>query len=116
MQSQYPEIAGLASQMEMFTMSKREIEAKFTRSEMVLLAWRSQELSYQMEQKTKGIGGGSQGATSGKRRNNYAGQLPDDLPDHFFNADGELDLRQVTGKEAHKLLSSMGIILPVIQR
>lgn len=118
-ESEYPAIAGLASQIEMFGLSKRELEAKFTKSEMVLLAWRSHEISYNMQKQTDSIKTGGTGVSR------QVGGLPDDLPDYFFRKEddpvagvkkGELDLRQVTGADAHRLFQKMGIRLPIIQR
>lgn len=113
--SVYPGIAALAAQIEMFGLSKRELEAKFTKSEMVLLAWRSQEMSHNMNVQTK-VGVGTP-------RRSVDGMIPEGLPDHFFRKDydpetglgpGELDLRQVKGEEAYKFFSTMGVHLPII--
>jgi hypothetical protein len=99
--------------MEMFALSKRELEAKFTKSEMVLLAWRSQETSYLMDQSIKE--GSSEETTVSKKKRSVEG-APADLPDHFFNEDGEVDLRRVTGQEAYKYMQSIGIQLPIMKR
>jgi hypothetical protein len=90
--------------MEMFGLSKRELEEKFTRSEMVLLAWRSQEVSAKLEQTTAGM-------NSGK---NFNSNAPQGLPKHFYNEEGEVDLRQVTGAEAYRYFSSRGVRLPIM--
>lgn len=111
MKSQYPGIASLAAQVEMFGMSKRELEAKFTKSELVLLAWRSQEVSASMEKST---GGASTG--QGRRKSYSDAVVPEGLPDKFYNKEGEVDLRQVTGKEAYKYMSAIGIRLPIMGR
>jgi hypothetical protein len=108
MKSQYPGIAGLAAQIEMFGLSKREIEKKFTRSELVILAWRSQEISASFERQS--------GTTppTGKRNFHLGAQVPEGLPDKFYNKDGEVDLRQVTGEEAYKYMSAIGVKLPIM--
>ncbi len=95
--------------MEMFGLSKRELEQKFTRSEMALLAWRSQEMSYQMKQN-------SPPPRSGR---NSDPEMPTDLPEHYYTTDektGEkqIDLRNVTGDEAYKFCSMQGMKLPII--
>lgn len=109
MKSAYPGIASLAAQVEMFGLSKREIEKKFTRSELILLAWRSQEISAQFAKDTE------MPPPSGKKRKHYDNaQVPEGLPDHFYNEEGEVDLRQVTGKEAYQYLSRMGLKLPIM--
>jgi hypothetical protein len=111
MKSQFPGIAALAAQIEMFGLSKREIEKKFRRSELSILAWRSQEVSASFDKQTE-----SPAISTGKRKKNYAGQVPEGLPDHFYNEDGEIDLRQVTGAEAYKFLMAQGMKLPIIGR
>ena len=107
--------------MEMFALSKRELEEKFTRSELVLIGWRSQEMAASLEKQTADVRH-SVGSYSGAK---YAGEVPEGLPDHFFRktydpetglGPGELDLRQVTGEEAYKYFASMGIKLPIIRR
>lgn len=40
--------------------------------------------------------------------------IPENLPDKFFNDEGEVDLRRVTGEEARKYFSMLGMQLPVI--
>jgi hypothetical protein len=101
----------------MFHLGKRAIEEKFTKAELVLLAWRSHEMSHNMEKGTKM-------STQPSTRAKSIEGLPPDLPDHFFRTTddpdagikaGELDLRQVTGKEAYRMFQKMGIKLPVIQ-
>lgn len=95
----------------MFGLSKRELEKKFCRSELVLLAWRSQEIAAQLEESA-----GTAPAASGKKRQYTDANVPEGLPDRFYNKDGEVDLRQVTGEEAYRYFSSMGIRLPVMGR
>jgi len=101
----------------MFGIGKRELEAKFTKSEMVLLAWRSQEVSHNMDASTKNTLTNGSGSARVDRS-----QIPENLPDHFFRKDwdpeagigpGELDLRQVRGDEAYKYFSTMGVHLPI---
>jgi hypothetical protein len=111
MKSAYPSVASLAAQLEMFGLSKREIDRRFTRSEMVLLAWRSQEVSASLEKSTEDMGVETQ--RKGRRRFVDA-KVPEGLPDKFFNEQGEVDLRQVSGEEAYKYMSSIGIKLPIM--
>lgn len=103
-------------------MPLREIEAQFTRSEMHMLAWRSQEQYWQMKDKFK-----ETEKTSGqldipmphkgsKNRKEYDGKVPTNLPDHFYNEQGEIDLRQVTGDEAYRFFQMQGIRLPIYRR
>ena len=97
----------MAGQIELFGLSKREIERKFTRSEIALLAWRSQEIAVALE-KSAGMGGDAP-----QRRKAVNAQVPDGLPDRFFNEKGEVDLSKVTGEDAWQYMSAQGIKLPV---
>jgi hypothetical protein len=117
--SSYPALSSLASQIEMFGLSKRELETKFTRSEMIILAWRSQEMAHLLDNSTKETTGDLKGIST---RQHMPG-TPQGLPDHFFRKDydpiagigsGELDLRLVTGEEAYKYFSAIGIKLPIM--
>ena len=113
LRSRYPGLAGLAAQVEMFGLSKREIEKKFKRSELLILAWRSQEMSASFEKDSAGVREKAESIKT-RRQRKTDGILPEGLPDHFFNEDGEVDLRQVTGKEAYEFMMKQGIKLPVI--
>jgi hypothetical protein len=97
----------------MFGLSKREMEAKFRRSELIIMAWRSQEVSASLKMKTDG----TDQPPVGKKRKTYSdAQVPRNLPDKFYNKDGEVDLRQVTGAEAYKYMMSQGVKLPIFGR
>jgi hypothetical protein len=87
-----------------------EIEERFTKSDLAIVGWRSQETSYQMDKKMKQ---GSANAGPSDRHFNDP-SLPTNLPEKFFNKDGELDLRQVTGAEALKFLHLQGVNVPFI--
>lgn len=96
--------------MQEFKMSLSEIEAKFTKSEMAIMSWSSQEQTLNLEKKTKNT-----------KKNNFKKPSniekdDEDLPSHFYNEEGEIDLRKVTGKEAHRFLSRMGIKIPIIRK
>ncbi len=93
----------------MFGLSKRELEKKFTRSELVLLAWRSQEMAASLDTPAK-----TSPEAQSRKRFYFDAQVPEGLPDKFFNEDGEVDLRQVTGEEAYKYMSSVGVKLPIM--
>lgn len=54
--------------------------------------------------------------TRSKKRKPVDGSLPDGLPDRFFNEDGELDLRQVSGVEALKFMQAQGFKIPIYPR
>lgn len=51
------------------------------------------------------------------RRKQYSGSVPAGLPAKFYDPKtGEIDLRKVTGAEAHKYFAAIGLQLPVFQR
>jgi hypothetical protein len=98
----------------MFGLSKREMEKKFRRSELIIMAWRSQEVSASLEIKQEGTVPESGGR---RKKNTYAdAQVPKNLPDKFYNEEGDIDLRRVTGAEAYKYMMSQGVKLPVFGR
>lgn len=95
--------------IETFQIPLREIEEKFTRSELVIMAWRSQEMHYNLQKdmpkKNK----------KGKRRMAYGDSDigPDGMPDEFFNDDGEIDLSKVKGEDARRYFEArLGIPMP----
>lgn len=89
----------------MFGLNKRELEAKFTKSEMALLAWRSQEMSAALK--------ASMGESSGMRKDAGATK---GLPANMFNEEGELDLRGATAAQAYKYFQGIGMPIPAIKR
>lgn len=115
-------------------MPLREIRKKFTKSELFMLAWRSQEQAVKMKSKFREDAvdvpryqspsedepdeGEAVKLPQPKRRNRRKAyedsQVPEGLPSHFYNKDGELDLRQVTGDEAYRFFAAQGIQLPII--
>ena len=99
-------------------MGKRELEEKFTKSELVILAWRSQETAATLEKMGKESQDSFKEKTRPKPDRPWVpdAQMPSGLPDHFFNEDGEVDLRNVTGEEAYRYFSSIGVRLPIIDR
>ena len=103
----------------MFHEPMHVVEEKFTKSDLAVIAWRSQETYFQTKQK---IGTnkypGTAAFTSGRvQRVEVPGaSIPEGLPDRFFNQEGELDLRQVTAKDAWNFFKAQGILLPVVER
>jgi hypothetical protein len=88
-------------------MPLREIEERFTKSELVLMAWRSQEMHHNLQKDMP--------KKKGKKHSKYG---PDDIgpegmPAHFFNEDGEIDLSRVKGEEARGYFERrLGIPMP----
>ncbi len=96
--------------METFSLPLREIRSRFTWSEIVMLGWRSAEQTHHL--KSKSPSGGWK--ESGKPRKKYMqGEIPENLPDRFFNEEGEVDLRQVTGRDAVQYLAAVGLNVPL---
>lgn len=94
--------------METFHLPLREIEERFTRSELVFVAWRSQELHHNMMKDHPTIA-----KTKSGKRSKYSmeDKGPQGMPDRFFNKDGEIDLRQVSGEDARMYFAKLGIPL-----
>jgi hypothetical protein len=87
-----------------------EIEERFVKSELAIIGWRSQETAHQMSanmKKSKEDSGDPSGAQND-------GTVPIGLPERFFNSDGEVDLRQVTGADALNFLRKQGVNVPFI--
>lgn len=103
------------SLVETFQMPLREIRERFTWSEIVLLGWRSAEQAHQLKDKTPANLRNTRTKAGGKKpRKHYEhGEIPDNLPDRFFNEEGEVDLSKVTGRDAVKYLQAIGINVPV---
>ena len=106
--SQFPQLAVQASWIETFHMPMAEIENKFTTSELSIVAWKASETAYHMRQKMKEH---KTEETAGPRKNH---PILGNLPDRFFNEEGDLDMRLMTGEEAWNFLQRQGKRLPVI--
>lgn len=119
-------VSAAASWMDTFKMSMREIKKKYTKSEMLLMAWDSRQKSYAMKQlyssskTTKQSGVAKDSVTTTPARHNVREtkdgyELPDNvnngvsIPKKFFNNSGEIDLSHASGPEAVKYLQALGI-------
>lgn len=88
----------------------REIEERFTKSELVLMAWRSQEQHYHFKKKVKkyDTDDGVSVSKSGKKRKDYHDGIgPEGMPDEFFNSEGDFDLSKVSGEKARRYFESV---------
>lgn len=106
-------------------MPLEEVWERFTKSEMAILSWRSQEQYWQMKmrmgdrprRKQKVDKKAAQQLAKAREgsRLDYEDELVDNLPDKYFNNEGELDLRNVTGPEAIAYLNakSQALNLPL---
>ena len=89
-------------------MPLREIEDKFTTSEIVITSWRSQEMSASFDKKNKRL---TKTEAPSETRKAYEG-----LPPKFFNEEGDLDLRKVSSAEGYKFLRALGFVIPIMSR
>ena len=100
--------------MEAFCLPLNEINDRFTWSEVVLMGWRSQEQSQQF--KKKGVAKGwEEPVEAPKRRKQYDGHVPDNLPDRFFDEEGAVNLSKVSLKDALKYMNLQGFKFPMVQ-
>ena len=84
--------------MQEFKMSLEELEEKFTKSEMGMMSWSSQESLASMDNKMK---------TTKRDNEHQEVNLEDDgLPRNEF---GEVDISKMTGKQAAAYLGSKGL-------
>lgn len=107
-----------------------EINERFTKSEIYMMAWRSQEQHHHFKKKMKGHDKGRSRSSEDGGRYNYGSDavIPEGLPDKFFAQEiirdkhgkiiatpGELNLSQVTGTEARKYMATIGMPFPEIR-
>src|SRR5262245_51261165 len=126
MKSQLPAVAAVASWMEAFHMPMREIQKRFTKSDLFLMAWRSTEISAQMHLRSgytpenrawgreDGLNDGStgwEGSLQMQREQQLIvlGEKLAPIIDKMVNERGEIDLRRLTGPEALRYMSALGI-------
>jgi hypothetical protein len=123
--------------METFCMPLHEIRERFTRSELFMIGWRSQEQHYHFKRKMKSPSKDGANYAAGERRQRYGPNdiIPQGLPEKFFASEtvldktridpktglprviaspGEVNLSQVTGPEAVKYMASIGMKFPMI--
>lgn len=111
--------------METFLLPLHEVNERFTKSELYIVAWRSQEQHHHLKKKMKDAK--TENTQSKERRTRYGpyDQIPDGLPDEFYAQDtvkdkfgkvmaspGEVNLSQVTGDKARKYMASIGMPFP----
>jgi len=103
-------------------MPLREIRRKFTKSEIVIIAWRSQEQAFNLKKKFKNIEGGEGNSVegikktaSGKKRKVYEGIGPNQMPDEYFDEHGDFNLSKVKGEQARQYMAKLGLpCLPIM--
>lgn len=107
-----------ASVIELLQLPLREIKTRYTKSEMFILAWRSmeqyQQTKRQMKRARQGTGTGIKYEAKEEKpermhKHYESGQIPEGLPDKFFDEEGGVNLSKVTGEEAVRYLNLIGI-------
>ena len=109
-------MASAASQMEAMRLPLRELRKRFTKSELFVMAWRSSEISYNMDAKmpklntvpsAEFVAGLSEAvATDQERRiESQIGGFADKITDDT----GDLTLKKLTGKQVMTYMAAMGI-------
>jgi hypothetical protein len=110
--------------METFCLPYREILERFTKSELVLMGWRSAEQAYKWKQKTNKtkIEDHDESVTEDNnvKRKQYDGVGPERMPNRFFAQEtikdergrviahaGDFNLAQVSGEEARRYFESV---------
>jgi len=114
--------------MEAFQAPLREIQNRFTKSEIVIMGWRSAEQAYKMRLRIDRVSEDDESQedrpqfenkrtqTENKRRKKkeYAdADVPENLPDRFYDEDGEVNLSKATLKDAVKYMNAIGIKMPM---
>ena len=108
-------------------MPTREIRQKFKKSEIAIMAWRSSEMAKNMETSyTSGMGksDGTVPVSSSITEGIQAGgerdfaileeKMGDVVVNNMVNAEGDVDLRRLTGDQAIRYLSAMGLMVPMV--
>lgn len=106
----------------MLRLPLREINSRFTTSELFIAAWRSQEQAEAFrktakdDHKTQATAQPPTVTQPDGRTVKIAPGQPTGYPPEYYNDEGYFDLSKVTGKQAHAYFKSLGIILPVMRR
>ena len=97
-------------------MPLQDIERKFRKSEMTLIAWRSQEQAAEMEKQFQRPAASSPYTlpVAPPRSLARAGDTPMPIPEECYNEEGEPDIRKMTGNQALSYMRAAGFNLPVI--
>jgi hypothetical protein len=106
--------------IETFSLPLREIDERFTSSELVMMAWRSKEQSHYWKKKLKNYDDDEDDVpkkkSSKKKRKQYDGIGPERMPDEFFDDSGDFNLSKVQGEKARQYFERiLGISMPMNQ-
>jgi hypothetical protein len=96
--------------MEALGLPLRDIEAKYTISEVTLMAWRSQEQGHQMRARSdkarKSVA--HTHTPESNKRIQHLEQLSDTMDKPLVDKDGDFTLKHQSGEDAAKFLAAMG--------
>lgn len=110
--SQLPRVAASASLLEAFKAPLREVNARFTRSELAISGWRSRETAYNMRQSSNR----SRGDTVNRSMEDAVGDLNlqaletrmGGVAEKAMTPEGDIDLGRLTGSEAMRYFNALG--------
>jgi len=123
-------LSAAGSFMQELKMPLTQIEEIFTKSELAIMAWTSQEQSASIEespkkrrkpirQRRKSPEELLAEDLTGEEIDDYGEveyERPKTLPSRYYNEDGEVDLSKLTGKEAVSYLAKRGMhFLPIFK-
>lgn len=92
--------------MNEFKEPMRMLHKRFTKSEIAIMSWTSQEQIANLEKDKPKMG----------QDTSYTIPIPDETPSSFLNEDGEIDIRKMTGKEAARYFAKMGMnFIPIVK-
>jgi hypothetical protein len=108
--------AAAASWIEALGLPLREIEERYTRSEVALMAWRSQEQGHQMRLKMK-TGGKPTLPVDSKVEHQIAAleRFSEKLKKPLTDDEGMFTVKHQSGEDALKVFEMMGLQFPRIQ-
>jgi hypothetical protein len=93
--------------MNEFKIPFRELKAKFTKSEMAIMGWQSQESVAELEKSSSKLD---------TQNLDYKNEIVAPEVDDKYMTDGEVDIRKLTGNQAAKMFSKMGLhFTPIVK-
>ena len=112
-----PGLAAAASWIESYKMPLREIRRRYTRSEMFIAGWRSQEMAANMHRSFHRNAVAPMPEQQNAAEDALEQRLGPTLLEKGIDESGEVDLRNLTGDEALRFMGSFGIkVQPGIKR
>lgn len=105
-----PAVAAAAGMMEAVKIPLRELGRRFTKSEIMIMSWRSSELSFNIRSKSPATNNHSRPDTDVDDR--FLSRIEERIApivSKIENEKGEIDLRQLTGPEVMQYMGALGI-------